>query len=115
MPLIKLQTAVSVPAEKRQMLLVSLSRIMAETIGKPEKYVMAVLEDAHIAMSGEIGGAACVDIRSIGGLSPKINEEISRELCAFLKETLGISPDRVFINFTEVAGSNWGWNGETFG
>jgi hypothetical protein len=29
--------------------------------------------------------------------------------------SLGISPDRVYLNFTGVDAGNWGWNWSTFG
>jgi hypothetical protein len=40
MPLLKLETTVVLSEDKRQALLASLSKIVAETIGKPQQYVM---------------------------------------------------------------------------
>ena len=40
MPLLKLETTVALTEDKRQALLASLSKIVAETIGKPQQYVM---------------------------------------------------------------------------
>ena len=28
---------------------------------------------------------------------------------------LGIAPDRIYLNFTDVEAGNWGWSGSTFG
>jgi hypothetical protein len=69
MPLLKLETTVVLTDEKRKALLASLSKIVAETIGKPEEYVMVAVSPAAILMSGKPGDAAFVDLRSIGGLS----------------------------------------------
>jgi phenylpyruvate tautomerase PptA (4-oxalocrotonate tautomerase family) len=115
MPLLKLETTAAVPDDKRQALIGSLSRIVAETIGKPEQYVMVTLSPAAMLMSGKAGDAAFVDIRSIGGLNSKVNEQLSQKVCGLLKQSLGIAPERIYINFTDVEASAWGWNGGTFG
>jgi phenylpyruvate tautomerase PptA (4-oxalocrotonate tautomerase family) len=73
MPLLKLETTVVLSEDKREALLVSLSKAVAETIGKPEQYVMVTASQAAMVMSGKPGDAAFVDIRSIGGLSDDVN------------------------------------------
>ena len=115
MPLLKLETTVVLSEDKRAALLASLSKAVAGTIGKPEQYVMVTVGQASILMSGKPGDAAFVDIRSIGGLAGDVNRELSREVCKLLSDALGVKPDRVYLNFTEVDASNWGWNGSTFG
>ena len=115
MPMIKLQVAGGLAEDKREQMLASISRIVSEGIGKPEKYVMVSIEEGALMMSGEEGAAAFADLRSIGGLNQGVNREISRKLCALLEETLKIPPDRVYISFTEVSADNWGWDGSTFG
>jgi phenylpyruvate tautomerase PptA (4-oxalocrotonate tautomerase family) len=115
MPLIRLKTTTPVPDEKQQALLASLSKIVSESIGKPEQYVMVTLETGPVMFAGQAGDAAFADVRSIGGLSGNVNKQISQKLCALLQDSLGIAPNRVFLNFTEIAASHWGWNGNTFG
>jgi len=115
MPLLRLETNVALAEDKRKVLLASLSKAVAETIGKPEQYVMVTAGQATMLMSGKQGEAAFVDIRSIGGLSNDVNQKLSQQVCKLLKDSLGISPDRVYLNFTDVEASNWGWNGSTFG
>jgi phenylpyruvate tautomerase len=116
MPLIKLQTSVSVAEDKRKALLASLSRILTESIGKPEQYVMATVEESvPIVMSGQYEAAAFADVRSIGGLNTQVNAQIARKVCALLEQSLGISPNRVYLNFTDVRAGDWGWNAATFG
>ena len=115
MPLIQLTTTAALADVKRKELLDALSVLVAESIGKPEQYVMATISTAAMSMSGKTGDAAFADVRSIGGLNRQVNQELSSRLCALLKESLGIAPDRVYVNFTDVAASHWGWNSETFG
>ena len=115
MPLLKLETTVALADEKKGALLAALSKIVAGTIGKPEQYVMVVISPAAIRMSGKPGDAAFVDIRSIGGLNGDVNRQLARKIGGLLKESLGVPPDRIYLNFTDVPASNWGWNGDTFG
>ena len=115
MPLLKLETTVALPDEKKKALLVALSKIVAGTIGKPEQYVMVVVSPAAIHMSGKPGEAAFVDIRSIGGLGGDVNRQLAQKIGSLLKDSLGVPPDRIYLNLTDVPGGNWGWNGDTFG
>jgi phenylpyruvate tautomerase PptA (4-oxalocrotonate tautomerase family) len=115
MPLLKLETTVVRSEDKWKALLVSLSNTVAETIGKPEQYVMVTASQAVMLMSGNPGDAAFVDVRSIGGLTGEVNRKLSQKICALLNDSLGVPENRVYLNFTDVKASNWGWNGSTFG
>ncbi len=115
MPLLKLETTIVISEDKRKALLASLSKMVAETIGKPEQYVMVSTTQAAMLMSGKAGEAAFVDIRSIGGLTDDVNRKLSQQVCKLLHDSLGIPPDRVYLNFADVDAGNWGWNGSTFG
>jgi len=115
MPLLKLETTTALSEAKQSMLLPALSKLVAEGIGKPEQYVMVSMQQLPMQMSGKPGDAAFVDIRSIGGLSSGVNRCLAQGVCGLLKEHLGISPDRVYLNFTDVGAGNWGWNSATFG
>jgi phenylpyruvate tautomerase len=115
MPLLKLETTVTLAEDKRQNLLGALSKVVAGTIGKPEQYVMVSVSQSAMLMSGKGGAAAWADIRSIGGLNGETNRKLAQQICKLLNDSLGIAPDRVYLNFTDVEPSNWGWNGNTFG
>lgn len=115
MPLLVLQTSIALSSQQRHELLAPLSQIVAECIGKPERYVMIAITDAAMLMGGAEGPTVYADIRSIGGLSGAVNRKLSERISALLKERLGIPPDRVYLGFTSVSAENWGWNGGTFG
>jgi phenylpyruvate tautomerase PptA (4-oxalocrotonate tautomerase family) len=115
MPLLEVETTVVLTDDKRKALLASLSKVVAETIGKPEQYVMVAISPAAILMSGKPGDAALVDVRSIGGLSDDVNRQLSQKACRLLNESLGVPQDRIYLNFTDVEAGNWGWKGDTFG
>jgi phenylpyruvate tautomerase len=115
MPLLKLETTVVLSDEKRQALLASLSRVVAESIGKPEQYVMVTASKADMLMSGKPGDAAFVQVRSIGGLSAEVNRQLAQKICGLLTERLKVPADRIYLNFSEVDAGKWGWNSSTFG
>jgi phenylpyruvate tautomerase PptA (4-oxalocrotonate tautomerase family) len=115
MPLFKLQISADITDEKKkQELLMALSKIASECTEKPEHYLMAIVETTSIIMSGTHAAAAFAEVRSIGGLNKNVTQQISHKLCALLQEAFGITPDRTYINFTNVTAENWGWKGGTF-
>jgi phenylpyruvate tautomerase len=116
MPLIRLETTEAVAADAKRGLCERLSTLCAAEIGKPEQYVQALVVD-QVAMvhGGEGGPAAFVDVRSIGGLGPKVCQSLAAKVCALLSRDLGVPGGRVYLNFTEVAAARWGHDGGTFG
>jgi phenylpyruvate tautomerase PptA (4-oxalocrotonate tautomerase family) len=70
MPLLKLETTVVLSEDKRKALLASLSKAVAETIGKPEQYVMVTIGQAAMLMSGNPGAVAFVDDHVNGTRQP---------------------------------------------
>ena len=115
MPLLKLETTVVLSEAKRQALLAALSKMVGETIGKPQQYVMVAASQAAMQMSGHPGDAAFVDLRSIGGLTDDVNRKLSQKICQLLNDSLGVPPNRIYLNFTDVKATHWGWNASTFG
>ena len=111
MPMINLKCSREIPQD----LLKEISSIVAESIGKPEKYVMAVAARADLVMSGTFGDAAYAEVKSIGGLGREVNQEITGKLCALLGEHLEIPADRIYVTFQSMAADHWGWNSSTFG
>jgi phenylpyruvate tautomerase len=119
MPLIRIETNQALSAAQGQDLCTKASRIVAEVMSKPEKYVQVVLHaapaDAVVVLHGGAPGpGALVDVRGIGGFSPKVNGALSKQICGLLAG-FGIDGSRVYLNFTDVAAAFWGHNGSTFG
>lgn len=93
----------------------AISAATAKATGKPERYMMIMLERAEVCLGGEHGPGAFVDVRGIGGLTPEVNKALSESISGALETELGIPPERVYLTFTDVAATNWGWRGSTFG
>ena len=90
------------------------SKFIADTLDKPEGYVMvSVLEARAMTFGGENGLVAFITLKSIG-LPEEKCPELSKKICAFLEEAADIPADRVFIDFLNIKGSMFGWNGQTF-
>ena len=112
MPLINLRTNVS-NVQDADELLKSLSSSLASATGKPEAYVMTLLEPG-IAMTfaGSDEPCAYVEIKSIGSIKPPA---MSDQFCELIRASLGIDKNRIYIGFNNVSASDWGWDGRTFG
>lgn len=115
MPYLSLKTSASLTDAKAKELLLKLSAALSSSSGKEEKYCMISIDRAALSLGGKDGAGAFVDIRGIGGLTVTANKKISAAICAVLKNELAISPEWVYLNFTEIAPENWGHNSSTFG
>ena len=109
MPYFNVQTNAKV--ENKSSLIKELSSFIAKELGKPERYVMVSLEEKNMLFGGSEELCAFVDLRSIG--LPE-TRSLSKAICDFLSKSLKIDADRIYINFVDVKGSMWGWNGSTF-
>ncbi len=114
MPLIRIQTNRIISTEKRSALLKQASVKLAEILGKPERYVMLSLEiNRDMLFAGKDAPLAYLELKSIG-LPSERTAEISAILCALMESALGISKDRVYIEFADAERHLWGWNSGTF-
>lgn len=114
-PLISVRTSCPVPADPGP-LLQQLSARLAELLGKPERYVMTLLETGvPMTFAGDPAPACYVEIKSIGALDGDRPRQISAALCELLVAQLGVGADRIYIGFEDVAARLWGWDGGTFG
>ncbi len=88
MPLLKIQTNVTVAADAGQALVAEASSAVAALLGKPERYVMVALEPAAtMAFAGDSSPLAYLEMKSVG-LPQGSTSALSKAL--------------------------WGWNGGTF-
>ena len=112
MPLINVRT--SLPSLKDESaLLQELSAELASQTGKPEAYVMTLLETGvPMTFAGSHEPGAYVEVKSIGALRPPA---MTAAFCELIQARTGIPANRVYIGFEDVQASCWGWNGSTFG
>ncbi|MEY6430802.1 phenylpyruvate tautomerase MIF-related protein [Thioalkalicoccus limnaeus] len=114
MPTLRLLTNATVAPETRPELLASASKRVAELLGKPESYVLVILEaGADLLFGGNDEPAAYVELKSIG-LPESRTAEFARALCGWLGDALKIDPQRVYIEFSSPPRHLFGWNNATF-
>ena len=114
MPYLKIQTNQAISAEQAQSLLSKASQLVAEQLGKPEKYVMvAMTPPVPMLFAGSDAPTAYLELKSIG-LPNSLTRDLSQALCSLIDNELAISKERVYIEFADAARAMWGWNGSTF-
>lgn len=75
---------------------------------------MVILDAGReMRFAGRAEPAAYVELKSLGLPKGKVSEFSSR-LCAVIGGALAIPQDRIYIEFSDVIGPLWGWNGDTF-
>jgi phenylpyruvate tautomerase PptA (4-oxalocrotonate tautomerase family) len=114
MPTLRIVTNVDVPAEDRAAFLTRASRGVAEMLGKPESYVMVILETGRdMLFAGTSAPTAYVELKSLG-LAETKTTDYSGRLCDLLADALGIPGERTYIEFASPPRHLFGWNHATF-
>src|SRR5210317_10710 len=114
MPFLKIQTNLSLDQDKQTALLSQSSQLIAEILGKPEKYVAVSLEyNPAMMFSGNTQPLAYLELKSIG-LPGNATSSYSQSLCDLVNAELGIEKDRIYIEFANADRNMWGWNSATF-
>ncbi len=112
MPLIHLKTS-NGPISNSENLLNLLSQKLSELTGKPEQYVMTLLqENVPMTFGGTVDPCCYVEIKSIGSLHPR---EMTESFCNLIASQTGIPKNRIYICFEDKDPKQWGFNGQTFG
>lgn len=112
MPTLIIKT--NAPVENSDALLQAASRTVAEMLGKPERYVMILIEPVPaLCFAGETTPAAYLELKSLG-LPESRTAELSHTLCTLVGEQLGVPADRVYVEFASPARHLFGYNGATF-
>ena len=115
MPLLKVTTSVSAAPEHAKLLL-NLSHLVANRLGKPESYVMTAIEHPTLMTFGGTTEPTCyVELKNVGRFTAEVTQRLSDELCERLSQGLGVQKNRIYIEFSDAEGYLWGHDGDTFG
>ena len=87
--------------------------ILSEVLGKPIIYCSSQITESIGGFATKVEPSVFIDIRSIGGLEGK-QKELSDRFCSLIENKASIKGDKVYLNFTELTGSNWGFNHKNF-
>ncbi|GMH43619.1 hypothetical protein BSKO_11541 [Bryopsis sp. KO-2023] len=115
MPTLNLTTNVPAGSVNSSDLLATLSKMVAEALGKPEKYVLiSVTTEKPMSFGGTEDPCAYAELISIGKLGLEENKKISAVLSECVSVKLGVPSNRFYIKFVDVARQDFGWSGGTF-
>ena len=113
MPMIKVETTVSLSEEKRDILKAELGKAIS-IMGKPESYLMINLVDNQDLYFGgnKLDKGAFVEVKALGNIDAGQSDKMTAKVCEILNTQLGIPGDAVYVAYFGT--SNWGWNGSNF-
>lgn len=116
MPFIQVKTSVSsIPQEQINNLLMMLSGKLAQHLSKPESYVMTAFEGGvSMTFGGTFEPVCYLEIKSIGQMNPRQTQAMSQDFCEAIAAEIGVPPSRIYIEYTDIEGYQWGWNSSTF-
>jgi phenylpyruvate tautomerase PptA (4-oxalocrotonate tautomerase family) len=114
MPTLTVKTNVQIVPERRKVILEAVSAAVAEQLGKPETYVMVILEtNTDMIFAADAAPLAYLELKSLG-LPEDGTAALSEALCALMQRHFEVPPDRVYIEFASPPRHMFGWNGGTF-
>ena len=113
MPMIKVETTVSLTEEKRNVLKTELGKAIS-IMGKPESYLMINLVDNQdLYFAGKkMDKGAFVEVKALGNIDASQSDKMTSKVCEILNAQLKIPGDAVYVAYFGT--SNWGWNGSNF-
>ena len=114
MPYFSIETNQTIDKPANQELMKKTSAFVADLLGKPESYVMiSIKPGTPLTFGGSAESAVFVRLKSIG-LPKDRCTELSEKICGYIEQELGVSKDRIFIDFKDLERNMFGWNGKTF-
>jgi phenylpyruvate tautomerase len=115
MPYLLIQTNQAIGDEEQSRLVTEASKIVADMLSKPEKYVMVAWTPApKMTFDSDANGAAFLELRSIG-IPEAARQKLPGALAKCMAEHLGLNPDRVYLVMMDVPGKYWAQGEQTFG
>ena len=114
MPLLTITSNQKTDPARAAELIRKASLTVASMLGKPERYVMVVLNhNPQMLFAGNDAPLAYLELKSIG-LPEDRTAAFSHALCELISREMGVSSDRIYIEFSNAARHLWGWNDATF-
>ena len=112
MPFIQINTS-SKSVIEDNFLQKEISKIVADLTGKPESYVMTMIQsNSKMTFAGSDEPCCFIKLKSIGSLNPSL---MSKSLCELIASKTNIKANRIYIEFIDIKATHWGYNSSTFG
>jgi phenylpyruvate tautomerase PptA (4-oxalocrotonate tautomerase family) len=115
MPTLIIKTNADLTGVDRVSVIQGMSSSVATMLGKPERYVMVILQPTpDMCFGGDTAPLAYLELKSLG-LPQGRTAELSATLCELMQRHLGVPAGRVYIEFASPERHLFGFNGGTFG
>ena len=112
MPFIQINTS-SKSILEDNLLQKEISKIVADLTGKPESYVMTMIQsNSKMTFAGSDEPCCFIKLKSIGSLNPSL---MSKSLCELIASKTNIKANRIYIEFIDIKATHWGFDCSTFG
>ena len=112
MPLLQINT--NIPVTDEATFVREASARVAAMLDKPESYVMVILNsERNMLFATDDSPCAHLKLKSLG-LDEDRTADYSATLCELIETCLGISSQRIYIEFSGPARHMWGWDKRTF-
>ncbi|HJA26055.1 MAG TPA: hypothetical protein H9795_08360 [Candidatus Fournierella merdigallinarum] len=113
MPFIRVSANVPVGESQAEKIKALLGQAIEIIPGKSEAWLMVEVEgEKALWMAGSDAPAAMAEVSVYGGADADAYASFSGRVCDILDSVLDISPDRVYVKYTET--EHWGWSGSNF-
>lgn len=113
MPFIDLKTNKQITKQTEIELKEAFGKAIAILPGKSEKWLMLDMhDDCRMYFHGDDAPCAMLQVQVFGKINPEKCEELTKELCRIMNETMGIPEQSTYVKYEEI--SLWGWNGQNF-
>lgn len=110
MPLLKLETNVSLTYNQKLQINQLFSQKVASLLNKSESHMLVILRDnLSMTFGGNPLPTLFIQLKSIG-MNPEKAKELIQYLGDLAKEVLFIEPERTYIDCQNIQANLWGWN-----
>ncbi len=114
MPLVNVWCSTPVQDTAKRAFLKETTATVASLLGKGQRWVMVRVSDEESITFGGTADPCCyAEFKSLS-LPENRTPEFSAVLSNLIEEHLGVSPDRVYIEFADPPRTMFGFNGSTF-
>ena len=113
MPLLEVSSNLVLTEAEKMNCLQMLSKAAAELMEKPESVVMTVWHSSKMTFGGSDSSTLHLAVKAIR-MPDDAPQRLTPELTERIRLTVSVPPERIFITFTDVPPSHWGWNHKTF-
>ena len=113
MPYFSIETNKQIDKVTNSDLMKKATGFLAEMMGKPEHVIMVTIKPGMpYVFAGTDEPTAYVQIKAVGFEKDKC-PEFSKQVCDFLEAEIGVTKNRVFIEFIDIDPTIFGFNGNT--